>query len=253
VSAAVSPDGTTLLLRRTVPTSGGHSEVRYSLVPYDGGAETPLPAAGVARRAIWSDAQHVATLVPAGSGIRLSEVDVRTGTQRNGLSITDSLVADFAALPDGWAWIPVTRDRVIVSVGGRRREQRPPAWFGGVFLLAADRARGRVLFAGANSSNGDSVGVAMLSLGDGKVTMLGANFAEDARLVAVTGHDALLAVGETQDSWSMFALDAPGTKTLVGKVGRPIFGISVSSDMSRAALMELDYRADAWLNRVVVR
>jgi hypothetical protein len=253
VSAAVSPDGATLLVRRTVPTSGGHSEIRYSLMPYEGGAETPLLAAGVARRAIWSDAQHVATLVQAGSGLRLSEVDVHTGAQRNRLDITDSLVADFAALPNGWAWIPVTRDRVIVSVGGRRREQRLPSWFGGAFLIAADRARDRVLFAGANQSTGDSVGVAMLSLGDGKVTMLGAHFAENARIASVTGHDALFAVGETQDSWTLFTLDAPGTMTLLGKVGRPISAVSVSSNMSRAALMVIDYRADAWLNRVVTR
>jgi len=37
----------------------------------------------------------------------------------------------------------------------------------------------------------------------------------------------------------------------VAKVGRPIFDISVARDMSRAALMVMDYRADAWLSKVV--
>ncbi|HKP16418.1 MAG TPA: protein kinase, partial [Gemmatimonadaceae bacterium] len=251
VSATLSPDGTTLLVRRSVPTTGGRSEIRYSLMPYEGGAETPLPAAGVVRRAIWSDAQHVAVSSPTGSGTRLSEFDVRTGAQRNALQIADSLLADFTALPNGWAWIPVTRDRVVVSEGGRRREFNPPTWFGGVGLLAADRARHRLIFAGMGKATGDSAGVAMLSIDNGKQTMLGTHFAEDMRIASVAGHDALFAVGETQDSWRLFTLDG-GTMTELGKVGRPIFGLSVSSDMSRAALMVLDYRADAWLSKVVV-
>jgi len=252
VSASVSPDGSTLLVRRTVPTSGGHSEARYSLMPYEGGAETPLPAAGVARRAIWSDAQHVATLAQAGSGLRLSEVDVHTGAQRNVLQIADSLVADFAPLPNGWAWIPVTRDRVVVSEGGRRREFEPPAWFASVFLLAADRARHRLIYSGFGKTTGDSASVGLISLDDGKQSRLGTRFAEQVRVASVTGHDALFAVGETQDSWRLFTLDG-GTMTELGKVGRPIAALSVASDLSRAALMVIDYRADAWLNRVVTR
>ena len=92
---------------------------------------------------------------------------MRTGAERNALGIPDSLVADFAALPAGWAWILVSRDRVIVSPWERRREHRPPAWFGGVVQLAADRARHRVTFGGAGNVMGDSAGVAMLSLGSG--------------------------------------------------------------------------------------
>jgi hypothetical protein len=251
VTALVSPDGATLLLRRVTPSSTGQREIRYSLVPYSGGAESPLPAAGVVRRAKWSDAQHVATQVPAGHGLRLAEVDVHSGASRNVLEIADSLIADFAALPNGWAWIPVTRDRIVVSENGRRKEYRPSAWFGGVFLVAADRERHRVLFGGMGKATGDSGSVAMLSLDDGHETRLDTRFGEDARLMAVKGHDALFAVAETQEAWSLYALDGPGHATLVGKVGRPIFDISVSEDMSRAALMVLDYRADAWLSKVV--
>ena len=100
-------------------------------------------------------------------------------------------------------------------------------------------------------ATGDSGSVAILSLDDGHETRLDTRFGEDARLMAVKGHDALFAVAETQEAWSLYALDGPGRATLVGKVGRPIFDISVSEDMSRAALMVLDYRADAWLSKVV--
>ena len=127
----------------------------------------------------------------------------------------------------------------------------PSAWFGGVYQLAADRERHRVLFGGLGKTTGDSGSVAIISLDDGRETRIATRFGEDMRLMSVKGHDALFAVAETQEAWSLYTVDAPGTVTLVGKVGRPIFDVSVSSDMSRAALMVLDYRADAWLNRVV--
>jgi hypothetical protein len=253
VTALVSPDGATLLLRRVTPSSTGQREIRYSLLPYGGGAESPLPAAGIVGRAKWSDAQHVATQVQSGHGLRLAEVDVRSGAQRNVLEIPDSLTADIAALPNGWAWIPVSRDRIVVSENGHRREFRPSAWFGGVFLVVADRARHRVLFGGVGKATGDSGSVAIISLDDGRETRLPPRFGEDMRIMAAEGHDALFAVAETQDAWSLYAADAPGTLTLVSKVGRPIFDISVSQDMSRVALMVMDYRADAWLSKVVTK
>jgi hypothetical protein len=253
VTAALSPDGATLLMRRITPSATGRRETRYSLVPYDGGAETPLPGAGVVQRAGWSDAQHVAVKMASGAGSRLAEVDVRTGAQRNVLEIPDSLTADFAALPNGWAWIPIARDRVIVSENGRRREFKPSTWFGNVFQVVADRERHRVMYVGTGRTASDSGAVVMISLDDGRQTMLGAARGEDARLFAVKGHDALFAVAETESAWSLYALDGATGKSLVGKAGRSAFDISVSEDMSRAALMTMDYRADAWLSKVVTR
>ena len=135
-------------MRRIVPTGGSHSETRFSIMPYEGGAETPLPAAGNVRRAVWSDSQHVATSVLGPRGLRLAEVDVRSGAQRNALELPDSVLADFAALPNGWAWIPASRDRIVVSEGGRRREYTPPAWFAAVLQLTADPATRRVFYTG---------------------------------------------------------------------------------------------------------
>jgi hypothetical protein len=36
-------------------------------------------------------------------------------------------------------------------------------------------------------------------------------------------------------------------------VGRPIRSFGVSRDMSRSLAMVIDYRADAWMSKVVVR
>jgi hypothetical protein len=252
VTALVSPDGALLLLRRTLPTSGGNSEIRYSTMPFDGGEETPLRAPGVTMRANWSDPQHVATSSLDGGKVRLAEVDVRTGAQRNVLQLPDSTIADFAALDDGWAWIPASRDRIVLSEGGRRREVRQPAWFAGIYQLAADRPHRRVLFIGGGGTTGDSSGVAALTLDDGKATLWATRFAENSRVMPSTTHDAIFTVAETADAWTVFGVDG-GKLTPLGTIGRPTFVLSVSQDLARAVVSSVDYRADAWLNKVVVR
>jgi tRNA A-37 threonylcarbamoyl transferase component Bud32 len=253
VTSLISPDGALLLVRRTLPTSGGNSEIRFSTMPFEGGEDTPLPAAGTITRAKWSDAQHVATSSLDGGKVRLAEVDVRSGALRNVLQLPDSTIADFAALADGWAWIPAGRDRLVVSEGGRRREIRQPAWFAGVYQLSADQAKHRVLFAGSGGATGDSAGVGALTLADGKATLWATHFAEAAHVSPSSAHDAIVAVAETQDAWTLFAVDGPGTLTSLGTIGRPTFLLSVSQDLRRAVVSSLDYRADAWLNKVVVR
>jgi hypothetical protein len=253
VGASVSPSGSTLLVRRTVPTTAGHAEVRYSLMPFEGGAETPLPVAGAIKRAVWSDSQHVATWTTlANGGVRLSEVDVRSGAQRNVLELPDSTISDFAALPNGWGWIPAKPDRIVVSESGRRHEYRLLAWFGGARNLVADRASRRLFYLGFGGVTGDSAGVGAITLDDGKQALWATRFAEDGRISAGGTHPVIFAVGETQDSWALYAMDGPGQMTSLGTVGRPIVGFSASGDLSRATVMVRDYRADAWLNKVVV-
>jgi hypothetical protein len=187
------------------------------------------------------------------NGMRLAEVDVSSGAVRNTLELRDSILADFTALPNGWAYIPASRDRIVVSEGGQRRESRPPAWFASIYQMSADRASRRVFYLGFSRSTGDSAGVAALTLDDGKSTMWATHFAEDARVTSATAHAAVFAVATTQDSWSLFGLDGPGVVKPLGEIGKPIFGLSVSRDLTRTTIMVLDYRADAWMSQVVVR
>jgi hypothetical protein len=252
VSAIISPDGALLLLRRTLPTSGGGSEIRFSTMPFDGGEDTPLRAPGVTTRANWSDEQHVATSSLEGGKVRLAEVDVRSGAQRNVLQLPDSTIADFAALDDGWAWIPSARDRFIVSENGRRREIRMPKWFSGVYQVTTDRAKHRVLFAGHGGATGDSAAVGAFGLDDGTATLWATRFAENSRVWPSATHDAVFGVAETADAWTLYAVDG-GKLTSLGTIGRPTYVLSISRDLSRAVVSSLDYRADAWLNKVVVR
>jgi len=110
-----------------------------------------------------------------------------------------------------------------------------------------------VFYFGFGRATGDSAGVAALTLDDGKSTIWAKYFAEDARVMAASAHQAVFAVATTQDSWSLFGLDGPGASTPLGAIGRPIIGGSVSRDLTRSTVMGMDYRADAWLNQVVVR
>jgi hypothetical protein len=252
VGATVSPDGERLLVGRLVALPGGHSELRFSVMPFDGGAETPLSARGTVRRARWSDESHVAigALVPG--GLRLSELDVQSGAERNVLQLSDSALRDLDALPDGWVWIAPTRDRLVVARHGARREYRAPAGFGGIYQLDVDRARRRVLYVGYGGATGDSTAVVSLSLDDGKQTLLMTTSGEFGRVTASTTHAAVVGMARTQDSWELLAIDAPGQVTSLGTIGRPIASLSVSDDLRRATVMVRDYRADAWLNRVAV-
>jgi hypothetical protein len=222
-------------------------------MPFAGGSETPLSVSGSVRRARWADASTVAIAVETPRAMHFAAVDVRTGAQRNPLDAGDSTVYDFGALPNGWVWIPPTRDRLIVVEDGRRREFRSPAWFTHISRLAPDPAHQRVFYYGGGGAGGDSIAAAVLSLSDGTQTRWPALFGETADIVQVSGHDALLEIAETQDTWSLFALDGPGKMTPLGSVPHTLLGLSVSSDMSRAVATERDYHADAWLFKVVKR
>ena len=72
-------------------------------------------------------------------------------------------------------------------------------------------------------------------------------------MFASSAHAVAFAVATTQDSWSLFGVDGPNAVTPLGAIGAPIVGGSVSRDLTRATFMQMDYRADAWLNQVVVR
>ena len=93
----------------------------------------------------------------------------------------------------------------------------------------------------------------MLTLDDDKSALWTMQRAEDARVYAASRDPVVLAVANTQDSWSLLGLDGPNAVTPLGTVGAPIIGGSVSRDLTRATFMQMDYRADAWMNQVVVR
>ncbi len=164
IGAQLSPDGARLLLARTLPSSTGRSEQRYTIMPFGGGeresAESPRnttdgilgrfgdrglplchchrPARGIGGRAIRPDPRRDRPAGFTGSGHH-------SGSQRV-------------------AWIPATGDRVIVERAGRRLEIPKPVWFTELFTLDADPSGERLVFSGWNAGTDDSIGVAVVPI-----------------------------------------------------------------------------------------
>jgi hypothetical protein len=251
-TGAIAPDGARVLVRRSVPTPGGQSETRLAVMPFDGGAETPVVSEGTVFRAGWSDSVHVAVASrPAGGTLVLSEVDVRTGARRNRLAIPDSVVREFSALSNGWAWIPASSDQLVVVENDQRRAFPKPAWFGGVAHLVADPAHRRVFFTGWGGPGADSVGLGVLSLDAGTHERWTATPGEAGRIVLVDGHDALFLVAEGRETWSVYTADGPGRIVPLGTLPRPVSSLTTSRDMRRVVANVRDYRADAWMSKVI--
>jgi hypothetical protein len=253
VSAQLSPDGARLLLRRIVPTGGGHSEAHYSVMPYLGGPDGPIPGAGQPLRVFWIDSVTVgiATQIPA--GLRLTEADVRTGAQRNTTELPDSTLTVATPLPDGWAWIPRSGDRIMVRQAGHTRVIPKPDRYAFIQHLVADAAGRRVLFGAYNASTGDSLAVGVVSLDDGSMTEWGRVFAEYGRPVPLADGSVLLEAAQSAENLSFFKLPGPGQMQRLGTSARAVRDVSVSADLKRAAVSERDYRADAWMNQVVTQ
>jgi serine/threonine-protein kinase len=252
VEGLVSPDGARLLVRRNLPAANGGSELRLTVRPYDGGDETPVQTPATPIRARWSDGQYVAIASRRSDGrLALTEVDVASGAERNAAVLPDSAVRDYAALPNGWAWIPASSDRLVIMEGTRRRSVTPPEWFSGIAHLVADPARRRVLYTGWGGPGADSMALAVLSLDDGRSERWTAGAGDAARIVLIDGHDALFLLQAGRETWSAFTVDGPGHATKLAVIPRPLASLSVSRDLTRAVANIDDYRADAWMSRVI--
>jgi hypothetical protein len=252
VEGLISPDGARLLVRRNVPATTGGSELRLTVRPFDGGDETPVATPATPIRARWSDAGHVAIASRRTDGrLALAEVDVASGARRNEAVLPDSAVRDYWALPNGWAWIPASSDRIVVMDGTRRRSFTPAAWFGGVAHLVVDSAGRRVLYTGWGGPGADSMAVGVLSLDDGSNELWTAGAGDEARLVLVDGHDALFLLQSGRETWSVFTVDGPGRVAKLAVIPRALASLSVSRDLTRAVANVDDYRADAWMSRVI--
>jgi hypothetical protein len=251
VNATISPDGARLLVRRSVPVGGNHVELRFSVMPFSGGSESALGGSGNPVAAFWADSVTVGVSRQTPSGLHLSQIDVRTNAVRNETDLPDSALTWLQALPDGWAWIPAAGDRIVVRRAGKTREYPKPPWYAFLFALAVDPARNRIFVDGNDRTTGDSLGLSVLSLADGSTTPWTTMFAELARVTSLADGSAFLQVARTQEALSFFKVTGPGQVQPLGDSPRPIRQVSVSSDMKQATVQERDYRADAWMSKVI--
>ncbi|MGH7688405.1 MAG: hypothetical protein ACREN3_02230, partial [Gemmatimonadaceae bacterium] len=250
----VSPDGGRLLVRRVVPTTGDHVEARFSVRPFDGLTETPLVETGTIHGAGWVDSTSVAVMSSKADGsTHLAVIDLRTGAERDGFDLPDSVIADAAPVTNGWVWIPVTRDRLMIEQNGRRRMIALPAWYAQANEVVSDPARGRLFVTGYNRSTEDTLGVMVVNLADGKTTQWASAFAEDGQISLLDGGAVFLALHRTEDALDLYRITGPGAMQRLGAPPIPLFQISVSSNLKRATAVQRNYNADAWMYNVLKR
>jgi hypothetical protein len=247
VDALMAPDGSRVLLSRRVP----NGDRRLSLLPFDGGSETTLNVPGGADRIDWVDAGTVRFTRQVATGTRVGLVDLGNGAASRPLTISDSLVADVRPVPDGWAWIPNTKDRVDIERAGKAVEIGKPAWFGQLERLAVDSAGGRVAMAGWNAGTYDSIGVAVAPLAGGTPELWVADAAENGYMRWLRDGTVLFSVWDTPESVVLYQVAGPGRVTRLGRVSRPSANTSVSDDLKRISVVERNYHGDAFTSRVV--
>jgi hypothetical protein len=114
ILSALSPDGGRILIARDVASSTGQAGRRYTVQPFAGGPEAPLNTAAGTRSSRWVDSVTVEFGTQVEGGVKVSLMDVRTGSVSRTVNLPDSLVRDVVPLPDGWAWVPSTSDRLVV-------------------------------------------------------------------------------------------------------------------------------------------
>ncbi len=253
IVGALSPDGGKVLVTRVLPSSAGQTEQRLSIMPFDGGREVPLNVAGSPLGASWADSVTAIVTTHSARGLHVGLVDVRTGAQQRSVDLPDSNTIDVAPLPDGWAWIPATDDRVIVQRAGKTSEIREPAWFGTLTQVLVDPTGQRVGFMGWNASTFDTLGVAVIPTNGGAPVTWATAFAETGWSKFLADGSMLFTVFGTEESATLYQVRAPGQLARLGTVAHPIIAASVSGDLRRATLLVRDYHGDAWMSRVEKR
>ncbi len=247
--AAASPDGRRVLLGRAIPAASGTLDYRWSLVPFHGGAESPLALPPGTRSVVWFDSTTVAGSRRDGARLKFFVVDVATGTSRHEFASPDSLVWDWAPLPGGgWAWI---KNGLTLQVHerGQTRSFPKPAWYE-MFTGIDTSPRGRFAIRGWNASTSDTMGVSEVSIRDGSVTQLFSHFADDGRIYSLNDGSFLFLAYETAESATLIHITGPNTSRRLGTIPRPITLLSVSDDLKRAVVTTREYFGDAWMMRV---
>ncbi len=251
VSAQLSPDGARLLLGRNLPTSTGRSEVRYSVMPYEGGVEAPLNLTGTLRSVKWVDSVTVVYRAQTATGLHVGLVDVRSGPLPGGLDLPDSIAFGVAPVAGGWAWVPSTGDRAIVERAGTRVEIPMPRWFSDLAGLDVDRSGSRLLMLGWNRGTNDSLGVAVVAIDGGTPAMWATSYAEGGGANFLADGSVLFQARPSQESVALLQVRGPGIIKRLGIVPRPVADVSLSADLKRALIVERSYHGDAWMSRIV--
>ncbi len=250
---AIAPDGRHVLISRERSRAEEYA-LRLSVMPFEGGAEVPVPVAGEPWNWGWADAATLALGMRTSTGNELVRVNVATRASTDELALADSAhCCHMSPIPGGgWAWIPEDGQSVRVQrLGGTARDVFPkPPWFTYLNGVGVEGDGLRLLYTGANVAF-DSVRIEVVSLADGR-EQAWATLPAGEGLDAGWLDDGSILVEEygTPETRTFFRLRSPGRLDSLGTILRPVFGVEVSADLKRAVVSTRLYHGDAWMYRV---
>jgi hypothetical protein len=246
----ISPDGQRVLLLRTIPAPNGLTETRLSVAPFGGRAETAVTFPGRMLGVKWADSVSLAIGVEQPGGRRAFLLDVRTNATRQTFDMKDSVVADISPVLDGWAWIPASRDRIVIERGGNRTEIPRPNWFAQLNSVTPSPDGRQLVFSGWGPTQ-DSIRVEVVSVEGGAPTPWYTVFSEGSAERMLADGSIAIMNSTGPETAELIQVTAPGQAKRLGTIPHAITRMSVSNDLKRMSMMWRDYRGDAWLYKVV--
>ena len=152
----------------------------------------------------------------------------------------------------GWAWLGSDL-RVHVELPGDTapRSYPIPSWFNRAQVISPSPDGRYLAILGWKAATADSTQVTVLSLADGVASPWATMFAEDYQALWLADGSFELCLNEPRDTWTIYRIRGPGRVEKVGVIPRPVWKITTSADLSRAAVLTRDYRGAVWMFRVV--
>jgi hypothetical protein len=186
------------------------------------------------------------------SGLRLGHFDANTGRVRDWYALPDADLNDYATFGDrGWAWLPLDRSVAVTTDGKTVRRYPVPKWFNQAYDVAVSVDGRRIAIGGFSAPDEDSIGIALLSLDDGKWQHVFTAFGENEGLRALDDGSFGMRLADTPDFMSLYQITTAGAVKKLGSIPRAVTGASLTNDGAHAVIMTREDRGDAWLARVV--
>jgi hypothetical protein len=233
-----------------VTTGTGAIERHFFIANFDGTEERPL-GGPVPRRAYWADSENVVVGTETPAGVHVALVNARTQAVGRTIDLPDSLARQVQPFSGGWLWIASSRDKVVIDRDGKQTEIAKPKDASAVLDVAIDASGTRLAMTAYGLMSSDTIYVYEGPVSGGPLMRWLALHSEGAFGQFARDGSILLTTYPAADNVSFYRLRGPGQVESIGTVDRPVYDVSASLDLKRAAVTVLDYHGDTWLSRVV--
>jgi protein kinase-like protein/WD40 repeat protein len=249
IGGSISPDGSRVLVVRSVATEAGQASA-IAILPFAGGPAVVHRPSGTLLGSRW---------VPDGSGVTYAErvsgrvqfvmVDPLTGNRQGVVSTQDSSMTLYTPLNGGWAWAP-SYDRLRVWFAGEPRP-RELARLGKeelVYDVAAASDRPWLASMSVNAEQDSAfLDVTVLPAG---LPARWATFKASTRFPGMSWlADGTLVVWnqETETTTTLYRVRGPARVERFGTIPHQLENFSIALDGHRVVLVTNDFRGDVWL------